>query len=61
MVAYKTIVNKVLQDADIIHSIREQSEAVYAVLHYLTYEKRQGRQHKECRPHHQLCQEQPLQ
>jgi hypothetical protein len=34
-------------DADIVHSIREQSEAVYAVLHYLDYERRQGRQHKE--------------
>ena len=34
-------------DADIVHSIREQSEAVYAVLHYLDYERRHGRQHKE--------------
>ena len=41
------IANGIPADADIIHSIREQSEAVYAVLHYLTYEKRQGRQHKE--------------
>jgi len=34
-------------DKDIVHSIRQQSEAVYAVLHYLVYEKRQGRRHKE--------------
>ena len=32
-------------DEDVIHSIREQSEAVYAVLHYLAYEKKQGRKH----------------
>ena len=32
-------------DQDVIHSIRQQSEAVYAVLHYLAYEKRQGRKH----------------
>ena len=36
-----------IADPDVVHSIRQQSEAVYAVLHYLTYEKRQGRQHKE--------------
>ena len=30
-----------------IHSIRQQSEAVYAVLHYLKYEKRHGRRHVE--------------
>lgn len=35
------------QDQDFIHSIRQQSEAVYAVLHYLTYEKKHGRQHKD--------------
>lgn len=34
-------------DKDIVHSIREQSEAVYAVFHYLHYEKRHGRRHKE--------------
>ena len=34
-------------DEDCIHSIRQQSEAVYAVLHYLRYEKLQGRKHKE--------------
>ena len=30
-----------------IHSIRQQSEAVYAVLHYLKYEKSHGRHHVE--------------
>ena len=30
-----------------IHSIRQQSEAVYAVLHYLKYEKNRGRRHVE--------------
>ena len=34
-------------DKDVVHSIRQQSEAVYAVLHYLAYEKRQGRRHPE--------------
>ena len=34
-------------DKDCIHSIRQQSEAVYAVLHYLAYEKQQGRKHKQ--------------
>ncbi len=34
-------------DADVVHSIREQSEAVYAVLHYLAYERSRGRKHKE--------------
>lgn len=29
-----------------VHSIRQQSEAVYAILHYLKYEKSQGRKHK---------------
>ena len=29
------------------HSIRRQSEGIYAILYYLDYEKRQGRQHKE--------------
>lgn len=30
-----------------IHSIRQQSEAVYAILHYLKYEKTHGRKHKD--------------
>ena len=34
-------------DADIVHSIRQQSEAVYAVLHYLSYEKKHGRKHPQ--------------
>jgi len=34
-------------DKDCVHSIRQQSEAVYAVLHYLVYEKQHGRKHKE--------------
>lgn len=29
-----------------VHSIRQQSEAVYAILHYLKYEKSKGRKHK---------------
>ncbi len=32
-------------DAACIHSIRQQSEAVYAVLHYLKYERKHGRKH----------------
>lgn len=34
-------------DEDCVHSIRQQSEAVYAVLHFLRYEKQHGRQHKD--------------
>lgn len=34
-------------DKDVVHSIRQQSEGAYAVLHYLAYEKKQGRKHKE--------------
>ncbi len=34
-------------DQDVVHSIRQQSEAVYAVLHYLSYEKQHGRKHPE--------------
>lgn len=30
-----------------VHSIRRQSEGVYALLHYLNYEKRNGRKHPE--------------
>ncbi len=32
---------------DDIHSIRQQSEAIYAVLHFLKYERDRGRMHKE--------------
>ena len=35
------------QSKDVKHSIRQQSEAVYAMLHYLKYERQHGRQHKE--------------
>ena len=34
-------------DADCVHTIRQQSEAVYAVLHYLNYEKLNGRRHRD--------------
>lgn len=34
-------------DNDVVHSIRQQSEAAYAVMHFLRYEKLQGRKHKE--------------
>ena len=34
-------------DDKVVHSIRQQSEGVYAVLHYLRYEKQHGRTHKE--------------
>lgn len=32
---------------EFVHSIRQQSEGIYAILHYLNYEKRHGRQHPE--------------
>lgn len=32
---------------DVVHSIRQQSEAIYAVLHYLDYERQHKRRHKE--------------
>lgn len=34
-------------DKDVVHSIRQQSEGAYAVMHYLKYEKHHGRTHKE--------------
>lgn len=34
-------------DDNIVHSIRQQSEGAYAVMHYLAYEKSKGRKHKE--------------
>lgn len=34
-------------DKDVVHSIRQQSEGVYAVFHYLHYERQRGRQHPE--------------
>ena len=41
------IANGIPADMDMTHSIREQSEAVYAVFHYLNYEKKHGRKHKD--------------
>jgi hypothetical protein len=41
------IANGIPKDEDFVHSIREQSEAVYAVLHYLAYERKHGRMHKD--------------
>lgn len=32
---------------DVVHSIRQQSEAIYAILHWLKYERGHKRQHKE--------------
>ncbi len=32
---------------EFVHSIRQQSEGIYAILHYLNYEKKHGRQHPE--------------
>ena len=34
-------------DNQVVHSIRQQSEGVYALLHYLKYEKAHKRQHKD--------------
>ena len=34
-------------DRDVVHSIRQQSEGVYAVFHYLRYERLHGRKHPE--------------
>ena len=41
------IANGIPADHEITHSIREQSEAVYAVLHYLNHERKNGRVHKD--------------
>lgn len=38
-------------DDKVVHSIRQQSEAVYAILLYLKYEKSQGRKHAEWENH----------
>lgn len=35
------------RDEEVIHSIRQQSEGIYATLLYLKYEKEHGRKHKE--------------
>lgn len=34
-------------DGKVVHSIRQQSEAAYAIMHFLHYEKQHGRQHKD--------------
>lgn len=39
--------NTKLENLNYVHSIRQQSEGVYATLLYLKYEKQQGRKHKE--------------
>jgi len=39
--------NPMPADKDLVHSIRQQSEAAYAVMLYLKYEKQHGRSHKE--------------
>ena len=39
--------NPMPADKDVVHSIRQQSEGAYAVMHYLKYEKKHGRTHKE--------------
>ena len=38
-------------DEKVVHSIRQQSEAVYAILLYLKYEKSHGRKHTEWEKH----------
>lgn len=43
----KESVNFDLQFEDPVHSIRRQSEGIYAMLHFLIYEKEQGRRHPE--------------
>ena len=44
---FNEVVNTRDGKAELVHSIRRQSEGVYAVLYYLDYEKRQGRKHPE--------------
>lgn len=44
---FNEVVNTRDGKAEPVHSIRRQSEGVYAVLYYLDYEKRQGRKHPE--------------
>ncbi|WP_321334947.1 hypothetical protein [uncultured Bacteroides sp.] len=42
---FNEVVNYKRNFIEQIHSIRRQSEGVYAMLHYLNYEKQQGRKH----------------
>lgn len=44
---FNEVVHYKRSGADPVHSIRRQSEGVYAILYYLDYEKRQGRKHPE--------------
>ena len=44
---FNEVVNTRDGKAELVHSIRRQSEGVYAVLYYLDYEKHQGRKHPE--------------
>ena len=38
-----------------VHSIRRQSEGVYALLHFLNYERLQGRKHPEWEKRIKVC------
>ena len=44
---FKESVNFDRNTEDPVHSIRRQSEGIYAMLHYLAYEKENGRRHPE--------------
>lgn len=44
---FKESVNFDTNHEDPVHSIRRQSEGIYAMLHFLAYEKEQGRRHPE--------------
>lgn len=44
---FKESVNFDRKTEDPVHSIRRQSEGIYAMLHYLAYEKENGRRHPE--------------
>lgn len=44
---FKESVNFDTNQEDPVHSIRRQSEGIYAMLHFLAYEKEQGRRHPQ--------------
>lgn len=44
---FKEFVNLDRNFEEPVHSIRRQSEGIYAMLHFLAYEKEQGRRHPE--------------
>ena len=44
---FREVVDTRSGKADPVRSIRRQSEGLYAVLHYLDYERRKGRRHRE--------------